>query len=257
MHGMNPGWIDLLQSIDRVPDGKFVRENSCGLIKIEHWSREIFGYYRRLIGWLNEKVGRRQAARCFFHHHHRVPVMDVRSLNETKFAGTELERFAIAKPAQALGDSEARCIQLDRQKRTDELAPRRRLHESVHPAVLVPFPMQQDDAAELDRIEHLADGSANRLVKMVHPRVNQRGTFVSNEELVKRDTVRLLPGGDPVNSVDDLINARAISVHTSISEVRAREAVRQFSVPLQHQSWRLAGFPLFWCAATEVPVRFI
>jgi hypothetical protein len=114
---------------------------------------------------------------------------------------------------------------LNREQRTDELAPRRRLHESVHPAVLISFPMQQDDAAQLRRIEHLADGPVDRLEKMMHPGVNQGGTFIGNEELIKRDTVGLLPGGDPVNSVDDLVNARATSVHTIISELRALQAV--------------------------------
>ena len=88
--------------------------------------------------------------------------------------------------------------ELDGELRADELGLRRRLHEALHPAILIPFPMQEQDRAELRRIEHFADGFADRLVKMMHTGVDERRPLVGDEELIERGAVRLLPRRDAV-----------------------------------------------------------
>ncbi len=86
-------------------------------------------------------------------------MMDVRRLEEAELVPAEVECFGVAEAAHPLGQAEAGSVKLNREQRANELGLRRGPHEAVHPAVVVAFPVEQDDSAELRRIEHLAMAS--------------------------------------------------------------------------------------------------
>src|SRR5690242_8593078 len=114
MHRMNPGQIQLLDSIDHLTDWAFVGKNPGGSIQIEHWDRQIFGNDWWLVRRLNKKIGWEQATGCFLHHHHRIPVMNVWGFEKSQFVLPEIKRLAIAKSTNPSIQTEPIGIELNR-----------------------------------------------------------------------------------------------------------------------------------------------
>jgi hypothetical protein len=79
--------------------------------------------------------------------------------------------------------------------------------------------MEQNDATQLGRIQHFADGAANRFVEVMHSGMDEGRALVGDQELIEGDAVWLLPGGDPINAIDDLIDPRPVACHTLLFEV--------------------------------------
>ena len=59
---------------------------------------QVLRHDRRLIAGLQEQIGREEAVRALLDDHHRVPVMDVRRLEEAQRVATQRERLAVVKP---------------------------------------------------------------------------------------------------------------------------------------------------------------
>jgi hypothetical protein len=83
----------------------------------DHLGRLILARDRRLFSGLEVEIGREQAVRRLLHHHHRVPVVDVRGLEESERVLAEIQRLAIAEPSGALVIAEAVGIEDDRERR--------------------------------------------------------------------------------------------------------------------------------------------
>ncbi|HEV3410386.1 MAG TPA: hypothetical protein VG095_08830, partial [Chthoniobacterales bacterium] len=100
--------------------------------------------------------------------------------------------------------------------------------------------MEENDGAQLRRIEHLADGFAHRLIKVVHAGVDEGRALIRDEELVERGAVWRLPGRDAVNAINDFADAgggrghEAIKIGSQNSRSRNSAAARQL-VHLQVQ----------------------
>ena len=82
-------------------------------------------------------------------------MVDVRRLEEAKRVAPELERLTIREAADPVVDAEALRVERDREGRADELRSGGVREEAVHPAVLVPLPVEQRDVGEAGRVEYL------------------------------------------------------------------------------------------------------
>ena len=67
--------------------------------------------------------------------------------------------------------------------------------------------MKKDDVTQPGGVEHLSDGAAHILEKVMHAGVDEGGALVGNQELIDGNPVRLLPGGEAVDAVNDLVDA--------------------------------------------------
>ena len=116
----------------------FVGEDADLAVHLAHRIGEVLGHHGRLIARLEEQIGRKEAVRALFDDHHRVPVVDVRRLEEAQRVPPEGEPLAVLKAAHAFRDAEAARVELNRQRRAHQFGLGRRVQEAIHPAVLVP-----------------------------------------------------------------------------------------------------------------------
>jgi len=154
-----PGGAEWLYAVDDLPHGPLVGEDADAPVLLHHSVREVFGHHRRLVALLEVEVSRKETACRFLEDHHRVPVVHVRSLEETQRVPTQVERQSVLDAAHPVDHPEVDRVEADRKRGADELRSRRVGHEADHAAVLVPLPVAEDEEREGRRIPHLADSA--------------------------------------------------------------------------------------------------
>src|SRR5436190_17513134 len=90
---MDPVGVEGLDSIDHVPDRLVVGEDPDLAVVLAHHAAEVLGHHRWLITGLDEEIGRKYAPGGLVEQHHRVPVVNVRRLQEAELVLAEINHL--------------------------------------------------------------------------------------------------------------------------------------------------------------------
>src|SRR4051794_10354053 len=217
VHGQDPVRLELLDPIDALMHGLLAAEDAGAAVEVAHLLAEILSNDGRLIAGLDEQVGGEQGAARFLVHHHRVPVVHVRRLEETQAALAERDDRAVAHPAERAGVVPAAEVDGGPHLAAQQLGPRRLLHEATNAAALVGLEVRHNHVRQPRRVDHLRHRPANPVVHRVRAGVDHCRPLIHDQELVDRDPVLGPELGDAVNAVGDLVDQLHGSLHSEAS----------------------------------------
>src|SRR5438046_10645964 len=136
-------------------------------------------------------------------------MVDVWCLQEHQLVFPHIQGFAVLEALQAPAETPPPEIHLDAKPASEQGRLRGRFKEAVHASTLVGFEMEQDNVSQSGGVEDLGDGVPDGVVVTVSSGMNQRRTFVCDQELVERDAGFGTPLRDSVDSPGDEIDSGA------------------------------------------------
>src|SRR5918994_2950707 len=101
MHAVNPLGVESLDPVDHLTDRILVGEDPDLAVVRAHLGSKVLRHRRRLVARLDEQVGGKEALGRFLEQHHRVPVMDMRRLEEAELALPEVDHLSLAMSLDA------------------------------------------------------------------------------------------------------------------------------------------------------------
>ena len=135
-------------------------------------------------------------------------MVDVGRLEEAQLVPAEVEHLSVGEALDLALVVPPRQAEADRHSAADQGRLGGPCGKAIHTAALVTLEVQERDVGEARRVEHLADCAAHAVVHLEVTRVQQRWALVVDEELVEPQLELGDEGRYPIDTVDDLVDAR-------------------------------------------------